>query len=122
MGILVRSAQANRMHFGMLHVEFWGRIMFKALFVPQGYLTLAALALLGYRHWAGDWPQISASCGQGTSQQSLSWDRQTNASLDEQQIRVLKREILAQLERISPAGTKPAIETNPPGLGEPVWR
>jgi hypothetical protein len=110
--ILVRSAQANRMHFGMLHVEFWGRIMFKALFVPQGYLTLAALALLGYRHWTGDWPQFADLCAKGASQQSLSWDRQTNASLDEQQIRMLKREILAQLDRMSSEWTNRETESN----------
>lgn len=122
MRILVRSAQANRMYFGMRHVEQRGRIMFKALFVPQGYLTLAALALLGYRQWAGDWPRFADLHENGSSQQHLSWDRQTNGLLDEQQIRTLKWEILAQLDRMSTARTKPAIETNPPSLGEPVWR
>lgn len=91
--------------------------MFKALFVPQGYLTLAALVLLGYRHWAGDWPRFADLHAKGTSQQSLSWERQTNAELDEKQIHVLKREILDQLDRMNPA-----IEKSPPGLGETDWR
>lgn len=110
------------MHFETLQVEFWGRIMFKALFVPQGYLTLAALVLLGYRHWTGDWPQFADWCEKGSSPQSLSWDRQTNAELDEKQIYVLKREILDQLGRMNPARTNPAIEKSPPGLGETIWR
>jgi hypothetical protein len=76
--------------------------MFKALFVPQGFLTLAVIALIGYRQWTGEWPQFSALNAQGTAKQSLSWDRQTDESLNAKQLQNLKREILDQLDRMNP--------------------
>jgi hypothetical protein len=82
--------------------------MFKTLFVPQGFVTLACVIVLGYRHETGEWPPLTDWISPQPAAPALSWDRAETEPLSPAELQALKEEILAQLDRIA---TEPEAET-----------